>query len=167
MIETPWAALTRSESGWGINAGIDESNAEAGTVILLPKDPFASATRMRRFLKEKYGIRECGVLITDTRSVPLRIGTIGRAIGFAGFAPIRSYVGVKDLFGRESRVTVSNLADALAASAVAVMGEGAEQTPLAVVRDAPVTFMDRHLTEEEMVLSLHPEKDIFAKLYQK
>ncbi|HET8575183.1 MAG TPA: coenzyme F420-0:L-glutamate ligase [Candidatus Paceibacterota bacterium] len=106
-----------------------------------------------------------GILITDSRSIPLREGTIGRALGFSGFEPLKSYVGKKDLFGRKTRVTKSNLADALAAAAVMEMGEGDEQTPLAVIKDALVVFTTKPLSAKAKKLFLDPEKDIFAGVY--
>jgi coenzyme F420-0:L-glutamate ligase len=164
VIETPWAALTLTDDGWGINAGVDESNAE-NSLILLPKDSFASAEMLLNNLKKYYSVQRLGVLITDTRSIPLRVGTVGRALGFAGFLPTKSYIGKKDLFGRESRVTISNHADALASAAVLVMGEGNEQTPIAIISHAPVEFTLKSLSEDDQQLAFPPEKDIFSKVY--
>ena len=93
---------------------------------------------------------------------------MGRSIGYAGFEPLKSYVGKKDLFGRKSRFTQSNIADALAASAVVVMGEGNEQTPVAILRDAPVRFTkQRGVNKKSPSLVLLPEKDIYAVVYKK
>ncbi len=165
IIETPWAFLTHTNDGWGINAGIDESNADE-ELILLPKDAFTSAEKLRDKLLKQFKIKKLGILITDTRSVPLRVGTIGRAIGYAGFKPLKNYIGKDDLFGRKSRVTQSNHADALAAASVCVMGEGSEQTPLALIVDAPVTFVTRPLTKKEKILHLDPEKDIYSYVFK-
>ena len=164
IISTPWAFLTLTSDGWGINAGIDESNAD-DEIILLPKDPFASAEKLLLKLKAHYKINKLGVLITDTRSVPLRVGTVGRAIGFAGFKPLKSYIGKDDLFGRKSRVTQSNHADALAAASVCVMGEGSEQTPLALIKNAPITFTPRPLPLKAKKLYMLPREDIFSFIF--
>ena len=166
VIQIPWAYLTRMNDGWGINAGVDESNADA-ELILLPKNPNKTAEVLLHKLKKYYSIQKLGILITDTRSVPLRVGTIGRAIGYAGFKPLKNYIGKDDLFGRKSRVTQSNIPDALAASATFVMGEGNEQTPLAVVSGAPIQFTSKALSEKMKHLSLSPEKDIFSQIYKK
>ena len=163
-IETPWALLTLGADGWGINAGADESNAE-GKVILLPKDSFKTAELLQKKLKRRYSLKKLGVVISDTRSVPLRVGTVGRAIGFAGLEPLKSYVGKKDLFGRKSRVTKSNHSDALAAAAVLVMGEGDERIPLAVITGAPVAFTQKPLSRKSRQLAFPPEKDIFAYVF--
>lgn len=164
-VNTPWAVLTLTNEGWCINAGIDASNAQDG-LITLPERPFEYAHALLKKLKRHYGLKNFGLIITDTRSVPLRVGTIGRTIGCAGFHPFKNYIGKKDLFGRRSRVTVSNIADALAASAVLVMGEGSEQTPLAVIQNAPVTFTQSKLKNEETHLFLLPEEDIFTYLHK-
>ncbi|MCF7815715.1 MAG: coenzyme F420-0:L-glutamate ligase [Candidatus Pacebacteria bacterium] len=164
-IQTPWATFTHTNEGWCINAGIDESNAQ-DSLITLPKKPFECAHALLKKLKRHYGLKNLGLIITDTRSVPLRVGTIGRTIGCAGFHPFKSYIGKKDLFGRKSRVTISNVADALAAGAVLVMGEGNEQTPLAVIQNAPITFTQSKLKNEETRLFLLPKDDIFTYLYK-
>lgn len=166
IIKTSWADLTLSERGWEINAGVDESNADEG-LILLPKDSWQSAEKLQTELKEMFGIKNLGVIISDTKSIPLRIGTVGRVIGCAGFLPIKSYVGEKDLYGRKSRVTISNIADALATSAVLMMGEGDEQTPLAIIKNAPVSFTDKSLNKKDKELNLSPEQDIFSYVYKR
>lgn len=166
IIKTPWTDLTLSERGWEINAGVDESNADEG-LILLPKDSWQSAEKLQTELKEKFRVKNLGVIISDTKSVPLRIGTVGRAIGCAGFLPTKSYVGKEDLYGRKSRVTISNMADALATSAVLMMGEGDEQTPLVIIKNAPVSFTDKSLNEKDKELNLSPEQDIFSYVYRR
>lgn len=164
VIETPWAILTRTTHGWCINAGIDTSNADT-CIILLPKNPFKTAEKLRQKLMKQHTLTKLGVIITDTRSTPLRVGTLGKAIGYAGFKPIQSYIGKKDLFGRKSRVTESNVVDALAGIVVYSMGEGNEQTPLALIHDSPVIFTTKPLTQKEMKLFLLPENDIFSFVY--
>lgn len=165
VIKTPWAYLTETGDGWSINAGADESNAQ-GKLILLPAEPFASAKRIHKELKKYYGLKKLGVLITDTKSVPLRVGTIGRALAFAGFLPYKNYIGKSDLFGRKNQVTQSNLADALAAAAVLTMGEGKEQTPLALIKQAPIVFCNKNLKKSQQKLSISPQNDIFSFLYR-
>ena len=164
VIETPWAFLTLNDEGWGINAGIDESNAEK-KLIMLPKNSFETAKNLQKIIKKHYSLKKFGVLITDTRSVSLRVGTVGRALGFAGFEPIKSYIGKKDLFGRKSRVTKSNHADGLAAAAVLVMGEGNEQIPFVIIKNAPVKFTARTISKKSRKLALEPEKDIFSNIF--
>lgn len=166
IIETPWASLTLTDDGWCINAGIDESNAERG-LVLLPKNPFHLATAMHKRLTKQFSLQRLGVLITDTKSMPLRVGTIGRGLAYAGFAPIKSYIGQEDLFGRKSRLTESNVVDALAAGAVLLMGEGKERIPLVVIKDAPVQFTGKSFSRKKYIsLALPPEKDIHAPIFK-
>lgn len=124
-----------------VNAGIDESNSR-GKLILLPKDCFKAAAGLREQLQKAYGVSKLGVVITDSRVAPLRAGVTGVALGYAGFRGIRDYRGTEDIFGKELEVTQTNVADSLATAATLVMGEGAEQQPLAIIEDAPVEFTD-------------------------
>jgi putative folate metabolism gamma-glutamate ligase len=146
-------------------AGIDESNSEEG-YILYPEAVQEDAFQIWRHLKEKHRLHELGVLITDSRTTILRRGVTGIALGWCGFVPYYDYIGQPDLFGRPLRVTVSNLLDALAAAAVLVMGEGSEQTPLALITQAPkVAFVDRAPSQEEArFVSLSPEEDLYFPL---
>lgn len=147
------------------SAGIDESNGN-GNFILWPKNPQASANTIREHLVEKFGHKHIGVVITDSRTSPLRWGVTGIAIAHSGFAYLNSYVGKPDIFGRKLHVEKVNVADTLAAAAVGVMGEGEEQTPLAIITDANfVEFQDRNPTTEELdVLNTSLESDIYAGL---
>src|SRR3989339_1128917 len=166
VIHTPWAELTLTEDGWCLNAGVDESNADS-QLILLPTKPFQTAEKIRRFLLKKFSLKQLGVIITDTKSLPLRVGTVCRALSYTGFEPIKSYVGQSDLFGRKSRLTESNIADALATSAGLLMGEGDEQTPLVIIKKAPVKFTNKNFSKSKNKgLSQPPEKDIFAKVFK-
>jgi dihydrofolate synthase / folylpolyglutamate synthase len=164
VIKTPWALLTLTNNDWIINAGVDESNAD-DKIILLPKDSFKTAEVLQKKLKKHFFIKKLGILITDTRSVPLRVGTVGRALGYAGFKPLKSYIGKSDIFGRKSRITISNVADALAGTAVLVMGEGNEQTPISLIKNSPVVFVSKPLSKEMKKLAFPPEKDIFSKVF--
>jgi putative folate metabolism gamma-glutamate ligase len=131
-------------------AGIDESNGN-GQYVLWPKDPQKSANEIRAYLKQRFGLTKVGVVLTDSTARPLHYGTEGVAIGYSGFAPSNNYIGQLDLFGRPFKVSISNVLDALAASAVAVMGEGTEQMPLAVIEDVPfVNFQSHDPTREEI-----------------
>jgi coenzyme F420-0:L-glutamate ligase len=132
------------------NAGIDRSNVPEGHAILYPKDPFASAERLRqRFLED--GVK-MGVVLADSRLMPTRRGTTGVAIACAGFEPVEDERGKKDLFGNKLRVTFRAVADGLATMGVAVMGESAESTPAAVVRGFAVTWTDRRLSWRDMAV---------------
>lgn len=141
------------------NAGIDRSNVPAGHVILYPKNPFASAEKLRhRFLES--GIK-LGVVLADSRLMPTRRGTTGIAIGCAGFEPVEDDRGKKDLFGNTLRVTFRAVADSLATAGVAVMGESSESMPAAVVRGFPVTQTERRLSWRDMAVSA--KRDIYLR----
>jgi coenzyme F420-0:L-glutamate ligase / coenzyme F420-1:gamma-L-glutamate ligase len=113
-------------------AGVDNSNTPPGTVALLPVDPDASARRLRKDLSARLGVR-LGVVITDTLGRPWRIGQTDAAIGAAGLAPVRDYRGQRDTFGNLLEVTVTAVADEIAAAADLVKGK-TDGLPVAVVR---------------------------------
>lgn len=141
--KTPWVMHTIKYNFFIPTAGIDESNAN-GFYILWPKDPMQSAREICIWVRRTYGVKKCGVVITDSRSSLLHRGVVGMCIAYAGFAPLNDYRGRKDLFGRDFHVSQTNIADGLAAAAVLVMGEGDEQTPMAFATDIPfVTFQSR------------------------
>lgn len=141
-IQTPWCFLTLKNGEWCANAGVDESNAD-GSLILLPRNIQKTAASLCAHLQKRYRLKRLGVIITDTRIYPMRVGTMGVAIGYAGFAPIKSYIGSSDLFGRKLKRTQTNIVNALAVSAVLAMGEGAERRPIAVIEGADVAFGGR------------------------
>jgi coenzyme F420-0:L-glutamate ligase/coenzyme F420-1:gamma-L-glutamate ligase len=118
------------------NAGIDHSNVSPegeDWVLLLPENPDASARRIREALRALTGIAP-GVVISDSHGRPFRIGTVGTAIGLAGFPAVWDKRGQRDLFGRVLRVTVTGLGDELAAAAGLLTGQGAEGLPVVLVR---------------------------------
>lgn len=152
--------LTEKDGMVMANAGIDESNAKGG-IVLLPKDSFESAKILRQALRKKFGIKKLGIVISDSALMPLRAGTVGAALGYAGFKGIREYRGKKDLFGRALKMSRTNVADSIATAATLVMGEGAEQQPLAFVTDAPIEFSEK-LSKKE--LRIPAKEDIFWPL---
>lgn len=144
-------------------AGIDESNAEGDFYILLPTNPFASAQRLRRHLKKITGLANLGILVTDSHSMPMRLGVTGVAVAYAGFSAIRDRVGDLDLFGRPLKITKMDLIDGLAAAAVLMMGEADESCPLAVIEGAPVNFVEQVAPEEILV---PVNEDLYEPLYK-
>lgn len=147
------------------SAGIDESNA-AGHLILWPKNPQDTANKVRRYLKKRFSLKRVGVIITDSKTTPLRWGASGAAIVYSGFSPLNNYIGKRDLFGRKFKVQKANIADALATSAVLVMGEGSEQTPLAVIEDVPIVrFKDKNPSKRELDnLNINISEDLYGPL---
>lgn len=124
------------------SAGVDESNG-AGYYILWPENPQKSAKEIWQYLTKKFHLKNLGIIITDSRLVPLRRGVVGISIAFFGFKPLKDYRNTKDLFGREFKMETSNMPDSLATSAVLEMGEGSECQPIAIVTDIPnIEFSD-------------------------
>jgi dihydrofolate synthase / folylpolyglutamate synthase len=146
-------------------AGIDESNAN-GYYILWPKNPQESANEIHAYLKKRFRLKNIGVLITDSKTTPLRMGTTGMAIAHSGFKALKNYINQKDIFGRKLRVTKASVIDGLAAAAVVVMGEGREQTPLATIEDVQfVEFQDRNPSRYELQdLRIELRDDLYATL---
>jgi putative folate metabolism gamma-glutamate ligase len=144
-------------------AGVDESNGD-GQYVLWPKDAQATANQVRVWAKQKFGFCQIGVIVTDSTCHPLRRGTNGIMLAYSGFRALNDYVGRPDLFGRPFTVSQADVAGGLAAAAVLQMGEGAEQTPIAILTDLPfVDFQDRNPTAEELATVIIPlEEDLFA-----
>lgn len=144
------------------NAGIDHSNVqgEGGIpedwVLLLPKDPDASAAAIRQTLEARTG-RKLGVLIIDSHGRAWRMGTVGCAIGLAGLPGLADLRGQPDLFGFRLRITQVGVADELAAAASLLMGQAAEGTPAVHVRGFPYPLRDAVLQE----LIRPKEQDLF------
>jgi len=135
----PGVVLTLKEGFLYPNAGIDNSNAPPGHVVLFPADAQQSARRIRERLAGK---KQIGVVIGDSRTHPLRLGCVGVALACAGIEPVEDARGQKDLFGRELKITRKAVADNLVSAAQIVMGEGDEGVPAVIIRDAPVAIRD-------------------------
>lgn len=114
------------------NAGVDRSNADPGTMILLPDDPDRSAHRIRAKLHQRLGV-DLPVIVSDTFGRPWRIGLTDVAIGVSGLLPILDLIGTQDWAGRELDVTEVAVADELASAADLVMGK-ASGVPAALIR---------------------------------
>ena len=144
------------------SAGIDQSNGN-GKLVLWPKDLQKTTNDIREYLCRTFNRQSIGVIITDSHTQPLKWGVVGTAIAHSGFQALNDYVGKPDLFGRLFKVEKLSVRESLAVSAVAVMGEGSEQTPLAVISDVPfVSFQNRNPTKEEVdSLAISREEDLF------
>jgi len=125
--------VTETHHGWVCaNAGVDQSNVDADMVALLPEDPDRSARALRDAFRSAAG-GDVGVIIADTFGRPWREGLVNIAIGVAGIAPLRSYLGESDPAGRPLQATILALADELASAAEPVMGK-LDRIPAAIVR---------------------------------
>lgn len=144
-------------------AGIDESNGN-GFYILLPEDCFASARKIHQFLLDTHSLKNLGVIITDSRSLSLRYGATGVALGWWGIAPLKDHIGSNDLFGRAFKYERSNIVDGIAAAANLASGETDECMPIVIARDVPnLEFKDGD-TRTELFSRL--EDDTFRVLYR-
>lgn len=134
--------ITESKHGWVCaNSGVDASNTLADdVVILLPKDPDASARRLRLAIERERGI-SIGVIVTDTFGRPWRDGLVEFALGVSGLDPLDDQRGEEDLQGRELHHTVIAVADELAAAAGLLMEKSAAM-PAVIVRGYRYTPAD-------------------------
>jgi putative folate metabolism gamma-glutamate ligase len=147
------------------SAGIDESNID-GFYVLYPEDVQETAAQIWEYLKKQHNVQKLGIVITDSHTTIMRRGVTGIALGWCGFEPLYSYINKPDLCGNPLRVTQVNILDSLATAAVFVMGEGNEQTPLAIIRDAPkISFLNRIPTvEEQKAIVISMDEDLYAPL---
>lgn len=162
-IPTKYVWLTVKDGMVMSSAGIDESNSKDEKLILLPKDSYKSAAMLRKELMKEFGLRKLGVLITDSRTAPFRSGVTGVALGYAGFKGLKSYIGEKDIFGRKFKFVNTNIADNLSSAAVFVMGEGREQTPMAVIEGVKIKFVERVSKDE---IKIDPGVDMYGPLFE-
>jgi coenzyme F420-0:L-glutamate ligase / coenzyme F420-1:gamma-L-glutamate ligase len=142
-----------------MNGGVDKSNVKGDNMFaLLPKDPDASARRLRKIIGVLTGKR-IGVVVCDTRSRPFRRGQIEECIGVAGLGPLVDYRGQKDLFGYTLHFKNIALADELASAAELVIGQGREGAPAAIIRGLKrARFQERTSSKSLMIL---PTEDLF------
>ncbi|GGO51016.1 coenzyme F420:L-glutamate ligase [Streptomyces daqingensis] len=130
------ARIVQSRHGFVMAAaGVDASNTPAGTVLLLPEDPDASALRIREGVRDALGV-DVGVVVTDTFGRPWREGQTDVAIGASGVRVLEDLRGALDTFGNPLGVTVTAVGDELAAAGELVKGK-ADGLPVAVVRGLP------------------------------
>jgi coenzyme F420-0:L-glutamate ligase len=145
------AVLTLKSGVLAANAGIDNKNTPSDYAVLWPKNPEASARKVRDRIKRRTG-KNVAVMIVDSGLAPLRIGTTGLALAVAGFKPIRDNRGSKDLFGKPILITRQAVADDLASAAHLLMGEATERTPVVLIKEAPVDFDDGIYGSADMMM---------------
>lgn len=156
LLEKPFLLSVTRFGHIGVNAGIDQSNVSPGKILLLPKDPRASAERIRDelFLKHQ---KDCAVIITDTCGRPFRCGVAGVAIGWAGIGALKDWRGERDIHGRVLEITLEAVADEVAGMANMLMGEAGDGTPAAVLRGLsyPKTGDALFMPESQDVIRRH------------
>src|SRR5256886_1563615 len=148
--------ITETHHGWVCaNAGVDQSNVDIDCVALLPEDPDGAARALRDRIRTLTGADVC-VIVADTFGRPWREGLTNVAIGVAGLAPLRRYLGERDPAGRPLQATILAVADELAAAAEPVMGK-LDRIPAAIVRGAPLMPSE----EGSKPLLRDPARDLF------
>jgi len=152
--------ITSADNIMAPNAGIDKSNAKKGKVILYPKEPYLIAEQIRRKIFLRFLIH-VGIILVDSRLMPVRVGTSGVAVACAGIEPVLDMRAKKDLDGNPLKVTFQAVADNIATIANHKMGEGAESKPFAIVRDSGAKLTDRKISQNEMAIS--PEQCVYVR----
>jgi coenzyme F420-0:L-glutamate ligase/coenzyme F420-1:gamma-L-glutamate ligase len=142
------------------NAGVDQSNAggEGDELVLLPKDPDASAARLRAGIDAARGVRPA-IVVADSFGRAWRLGQTDVALGAAGLTPLEQWIGRPDAFGRELRVTSIAVADSIAAAADLARAKDSLE-PVVLVRG-----LKRFVTEDDgpgaAALRRDAEDDLF------
>ena len=142
------------------NAGVDQSNVAqpggATLALMLPRDPDASAARIREELQRRLGC-SVGVVINDSFGRPWRVGTVGVALGCAGLPAVLDLRGQRDMFGRTLQTSILGHADEIASAASLLMGQAAEARPVVLVRG-----LTPHATHQPAQALLRPvDEDLF------
>jgi dihydrofolate synthase / folylpolyglutamate synthase len=145
------------------SAGIDESNGN-NYFILWPKDLKTTAENIWSYLRKKHQLKYLGIIITDSHSSLFRRGTIGLGLSWCGFKPLKNYAGKPDIFGRLLKFEQSNVVDSIAAATGLIMGEGNEQTPIAVASElSGVEFVERIPNKKELAeTTITLETDVYS-----
>jgi coenzyme F420-0:L-glutamate ligase/coenzyme F420-1:gamma-L-glutamate ligase len=125
--------VVRAHAAYLDEAGIDYTNSPEGYVTVLPRDPCATARKVRRELRKQFG-KDVAVIITDTVTCVGRVGSQDLAIGYAGIDPITRQTFSDDLFGVPRSGGIDIVIDSIAGMAGLVMGQTTERTPAVLVR---------------------------------
>ena len=137
------------------NCGVDQSNTEPGTAVLLPEDPDESALQMQRSLLDLHG-KKVACIISDSFGRPWREGLVSVALGVAGLQPLLDLRGQPDRQGRSLAATLLAVGDELAAAAGLAMGK-AQGNPAVLIRG----YRFSPAKGSAKTLLRPPEKDLF------
>lgn len=143
------------------NAGVDASNVSLDHVVLLPRDPDASAAVLHGALAQRFGMGPddpLGLIISDSFGRPWRYGIVNVAIGVSGMSPLADYRGLQDSGGYELSASVLAVADELAAAAELVMHKLAAR-PVAIIRGYEPPLVAAPGTGSDLIMG--PERDLF------
>ncbi len=137
------------------NAGVDQSNVESGSIVLLPKRPDESARKLRASIKRALK-KDVAVIISDTFGRPWREGQVDVAIGLSGIDPFVDYRGKKDQYGYSLKASVICIADEIASAAELCMNK-LDRVPVAIVRGLEY----RRADVPARMLVRKPARDLF------
>ena len=135
----------------------------AGAHLQNDEDMYALAQELRQELQTRWGVKNLGVLVTDSMILPLRAGVVAAAVAYAGFKGVKDLRGQPDIYGKPLEVTLVNVADSLATAAALCMGEGNNKTPLCLIQNAPAEFTDK---TNETEIKYPVENDLYTPLFQ-
>ncbi len=143
------------------NAGVDASNVSPDAVVLLPRDPDASATNLREALRRRFALNDgeaCAVIVSDSFGRPWRNGIVNIAIGVSGMAPLVDYRGETDTAGYELSASILAVADEVASAAELVMHKLAGR-PVAIVRGYQPPLPGEPGSGRDLIMAA--ERDLF------
>lgn len=136
--------ITNNYNNLTINAAINECNAN-GRYILLPADLQNLTNNIWKFVKKYFSIKKVGVIITDSKMVPLKKGSVGTTLCYCGFNPFFDYKDQRDIFGRKLSLSKINIIESLGASTVLEMGEANEKQPLCIIQNINKIEFQNHV----------------------
>lgn len=150
--------ITETAHGFvNANAGVDLSNTELGTAVLLPRDPDRSARRLRAEIARRRGV-DVAVVVTDTFGRAWRQGVTDVAIGVAGLVALMDLRGTNDANGRRLEATEIAIADEVAGAANLVLGK-ASATPFALIRGLDDAYFGEGSVSADLIRP--PHEDLF------
>lgn len=167
--ENPYhVSLTITHNMLAASAGIDESNGN-GQYILWPKDLQKSANSIREYLVKKHKLKQVGVILTDSKTTPMRWGVTGICLAYSGFIPLHDLIGMPDLFGKPLEFTKVSVIDCLASAAILEMGETNEKTPLTILTNIKqIKFVSHNPTQKELEsIKITMDKDLYGQFLKK
>lgn len=148
--------ITETRHGFiNANAGVDLSNTDEGTAVLLPKDPDRSARRFRAELRRRCDV-DVAVVITDTFGRVWRQGVTDVAIGSAGIRPVLDLRGSRDANGRLLEATEVAIVDEIAGAANLVLGKS-RATPFALVRGLDDDYFGEGSVHDNVIRSANDD----------
>ncbi len=145
------------------SAGIDESNISDENYLLFPNNPFLSAKKIHNLIKSLFNLKNFGLIITDSKTLPLKRGVVGTCLAYHGFSGLINKIGCKDLYGKPLEHTQVNICEALAAASTLLMGEASERQPMALI-DTKVSFSEFDAFQEQVIPI---DEDIYSPIFMK